>query len=61
MPRAGRVFLEGGIYHVYNRVSRGEGVFSDEDEASAFVGLLRKVKDRDSLVVFAWCLMTTHP
>lgn len=60
MPRAGRVFLEGGIYHVYNRVSRGESVFAEEEEASAFVGLLREIKDRDGLVVFAWCLMSNH-
>ncbi len=60
MPRANRVFVEGGIYHVYNRVSRGERVFSSDDEASAFVELLRKVKRRDGLVVFAWCLMSNH-
>jgi REP element-mobilizing transposase RayT len=54
------VFLEGGIYHVYNRVSRGESVFAEEDEASAFAGLLRDVKERDGLVVFAWCLMSNH-
>jgi len=39
---------------VYNRISRGECVSADDDEASAFVGLLREVKDRDGLVVFAW-------
>ena len=60
MPRAGRVFLEGGIYHVYNRVTRGERVFSDDYEASTFVGLLREVKERDRLVVYAWCLMSNH-
>jgi len=60
LPRAGRVFLEGGIYHVYNRVSRGEGVFANDDEASLFVGLLREVKDRDGMVVFAWTLMSNH-
>ena len=60
MPRAGRVFLEGGIYHVYNRTSRGEGVFAEEDEASAFMELLRVVKERDGLVVFAWALMSNH-
>jgi len=60
LPRPNRVFLEGGIYHVYNRISRGEGVFAYDDEASGFVGLLREVKDRDGLVVFAWCLMSNH-
>ena len=60
MPRPARVFLEGGIYHVYNRISRGEDVFADDDEAAAFVGLLREVKNRDGLVVFAWALMSNH-
>ncbi len=60
MPRPNRVFLEGGIFHVYNRVGRGEMIFADEDEASAFVGQLRAIKDRDGLQVFAWCLMSNH-
>jgi hypothetical protein len=53
MPRPARISLEGGIYHVYNRISRGERVFADDEEAAAFVGLLREVKDRDGLVIFA--------
>ncbi len=40
MPRAGRVFIEGGVYHVYNRVSRGESVFAEQTEAECFVSLL---------------------
>ena len=60
MPRPNRVFLEGGIFHVYNRVGRGEMIFADEDEASAFVGQLKTIKDRDGLQVFAWCLMSNH-
>jgi hypothetical protein len=28
MPRRPRVFVEGGLYHVYNRFVSGEGVFS---------------------------------
>ena len=60
MPRKPRVFIEGGIYHVYCRASRGEAVFADEAEAAAFVGVLRKVKERDGLVLFAWALMSNH-
>jgi REP element-mobilizing transposase RayT len=60
MPRRNRVFLEGGIFHVYNRTGRGEMVFADEAEASAFVEQLRMVKARDGLQVFAWCLMSNH-
>ena len=61
MPRRVRVEVEGGLYHVYNRVGQGQRPFSDDDEAASFVDLLREVKRRDGLVVFAWCVLTTHP
>ncbi len=60
LPRPKRVFVEGGIYHVYNRTSRGEHVFERDEEALTFVSLLDRVKQRDALVVFAWCLMSNH-
>jgi hypothetical protein len=44
MPRAPRVFVEGGLYHVYNRVTRGERVFAENGEAQRFVELIREVK-----------------
>ena len=47
MPRPNRILIEGGIYHVYNRIGRGERVFDEETEASAFVSLLRDVVERD--------------
>jgi REP element-mobilizing transposase RayT len=60
MPRSDRIFVEGGVYHVYNRLGRGESVFLEEDEAAAFTELLRDVSQRDELMVFAWCLMSNH-
>jgi len=60
MPRRARVFVEGLIYHVYNRVGRGEAPFKLADEADRFVGLMHDVKQRDGLIVFAWCLMPNH-
>ena len=57
MPRPWREFIEGGVYHVYNRVTRGEVVFSDEGEASEFVSLLREVKERDELTLFPFPLL----
>ncbi len=50
------MFIEGGIYHVYCRASRGEAVFADHAEAAAFAGILQKVKERNGLVLFAWAL-----
>ena len=60
MPRRLRVEIEGGVYHVSNRVSSGEHVFADPDEADRFVELVRSVKARDGWTVFAWCLMSDH-
>ena len=39
--------MAGGIYHVYNRESRGEHVFRDEGEADRFEALLAATKKRD--------------
>ncbi len=60
MPRPDRIFVEGGVYHVYNRLCRGERVFERDEEARGFVGLLRDVVKRDGLTVFAWCLLPNH-
>ena len=43
-----------------SRIARGEAVFADQTEAAAFVDILRKIKCRDNLVVFAWALMSNH-
>jgi len=54
------VVIEGGLYHVYNRFARGEDVFADPEEAIEFVDLLREVKQRDELTVYAWALQSNH-
>lgn len=60
MPRRRREFVEGGVYHVYNRCARGEHVFGDPEEAVGLIELFRFVKERDDLVVFGWCVMSNH-
>ncbi len=50
MPRPNRIFVEGGLYHVYNRLGRGERVFDQEMEGAAFVERLREVVERDGLL-----------
>ena len=51
--------VEGGLYHVYNRFARGAALFDEGDESERFVELLRRVRDRDGLAIFAYCLMRT--
>lgn len=60
MPRRPREFVEGAIYHVYNRFARGAEFFSDRREAKRFLDLLVQARDRDGLTVLAWCLMSNH-
>lgn len=60
MPRSPRVFVEGGIYHVYDRVTRGECVFAEDAEAKRLLDTMREIKQRDGLIVLAWCIMGNH-
>ncbi len=60
MPRPPRVFVEGGIYHVYNRVTRGELVFAEDQEAALLLDAMRDARDRDGFTVLAWCIMGNH-
>ena len=60
MPRPPRVFVEGGIYHVYNRVTRGEMVFAEDQEAALLLDAMRDARDRDGFTVLAWCIMGNH-
>ena len=55
MGRSPRILIEGGIYHVYNRVSHGEHVFRDEAEAEKLLTRLLDTKRRDGFQVLAWC------
>ena len=59
MRRAG-VLIEGGVYHVSNRVASGEAVFADPEESIRFIGQIRKVKARDGWTVFAYCVISNH-
>ena len=44
MPRPLRVFVEGGSYHVYNRVTRGERVFAEDQEAALLLDAMRDAR-----------------
>jgi REP element-mobilizing transposase RayT len=54
------VFVEGGLYHVYNRFARGAEIFRIGDEPERFLDLIREARDRDGLAILAWCLMSNH-
>ena len=49
MPGRPREFVEGGIYHVYDRFARGADLFSEPEHAIQLLEILRKARDRDGL------------
>ncbi len=51
MSRPNRLHIEGGVYHVFNRLARGARGFSDDTEAGLFLKILGEVKERDGLRV----------
>ena len=60
MPRARRSLVPGALYHVYNRVSRGEHVFRDGAEAGRLLARIAKTKSRDDFLVLAYCVTSNH-
>ena len=60
MPRAQRVFFDGAMYQVFNRLGRGEHLFREREWSDPFLALLREVLDRDGVTLFAWCVMSNH-
>jgi len=60
LVRRARVEVEGGLYHVYNRVSSGEPIFSDPEEAIELIEIIRETKIRDGWSILAWCVMSNH-
>jgi len=51
MARKPRIVVQGGVYHVYNRIASGEAIFADPDEADELIEIIRKVKERDGWTV----------
>jgi len=60
MPRQPRVFVEGGLYHVYNRTSHGAAVLSEGDGGHELARLLSRGLTADGHLVYAWVVMSNH-
>ncbi|WP_026691499.1 REP-associated tyrosine transposase [Alteribacter aurantiacus] len=60
MPRVARVKSRSGIYHIMWRGASGQEIFHDDDDRMNFLEIIRKVKRRFHLKIYAWCLMSNH-
>ena len=60
MARPLRIEYPGAWYHVMNRGRRGENVFSDTKDFTAFLAVLKESSEMFDLRVVAYCLMSNH-
>ena len=60
MPRKPRLFVSGGIYHVYCRTHRGEMRFAQQRDADSFLESVSEVSSVHKLTVLGFALMSNH-
>jgi REP element-mobilizing transposase RayT len=60
MPRAHRVQIAGGLYHLTSRGNRRQSIFGDDQDRRWFLGLLGIVVDRLGWRCHSYCLMPNH-
>ncbi len=59
MPRAARVDLPGGTFHIISRTLNREFLIEDEDRLY-YLALLGRALEKTDARVVAWCLMSNH-
>jgi len=60
MSRPLRIQYAGAWYHVMNRGRRGEEVFSEKNDYTAFIDILKELVEDYNVKIAAYCLMTNH-
>lgn len=60
MPRAPRILVAGGHYHVTARGVAGASIVLDDEDRRGFLTLLLLTASRRRWHLHAFCLMTTH-
>ena len=60
MPRKLRLFVSGGIYHVYCRTHRGEMRFARKIDADSFIEIVSEISSLHQLTILGFALMSNH-
>ena len=60
MPRRPREFVDGGLYHVFNRGNNRGNLFLTAGDFAYFLKLITLGKEKHSILIFHYCLMTNH-
>jgi putative transposase len=60
MARPLRIEYPGAFYHIINRGNAGESIYADNKDRYTFLEYLERAVERFTIVIHAYCLMTTH-
>ncbi len=60
MPRAPRLQVAGGLYHVTSRGNRRQAIYHDDDDRHFFLALQNRTFQRFGWRLREYCLMTNH-
>ena len=60
MPRAARITLENGCYHIITRGNQKQLVFLDAQDYKKYLTFLSKYKKRYKFKLYCFCLMPNH-
>ncbi len=60
MPRKPRLFVSGGIYHVYCRTHRGEMRFARKINSDSFIDTVSEISSLHQLTILGFALMSSH-
>lgn len=60
MPRAPRVQIENGLYHVTARGDRKEAIYEDDQDRRGFLSIVNRGMLRFDAFAYAYCLMGNH-
>ena len=60
MPRGPRKLSELGFYHIIMKGAGNQVIFEDDADYEAFLQVLRRAREKYSVSVLAWCLMSNH-
>jgi REP element-mobilizing transposase RayT len=60
MPRRQNQFVQGGIYHIYNRGAGRQSIFRQEDNYVFLLHLLKEILPGLQLTLLAYCLLPNH-
>jgi len=60
MPRQARIDYPGALHHVIVRGINGKYIFKETEEKKEFYTRLKDLKEKSSVQIYAWCLMSNH-